>query len=185
MGQIMPMSRLAAIEARVFAAFAHEACAATTSIDDPAGLNWGVPEWSPAAIDPPPGELDAEGWMWEFLRRSPGYRLDYVREAWKNPLLDKRRYFRWMYGLSRPLDPRLGADAAGPGALRSFMAAAWHNGRQDRERAAGAWRRHALSRCRNTDFAETLAAETSSYMSPMMVPKKRSKPSGAICRRPR
>jgi hypothetical protein len=77
--------------------------------------SWGLPDW----LDPQayPTERAPREWAWEFLRRDPDYRLDWVEGAnrpgryWLNAIIDptigppapKRRRDSALVGLAAPL----------------------------------------------------------------------------------
>jgi hypothetical protein len=44
-------------------------------------MNWGVPEWD--STYPQPRELTPREWAWEFRRRDPQYRLDWIHHAYR------------------------------------------------------------------------------------------------------
>ena len=77
----------------------------------PDDKGWGLPDWrdKDAYPDPDPDQIHDDKWRWEFLRRRPGYRRDYLWPDAKFRSPTKGLYFELAYGLPDPADPRLSA----------------------------------------------------------------------------
>jgi hypothetical protein len=88
-------------------ALAAEARACEASPPAPDARGWGVPSWEDAAAYPGSEELDDLEWRWEFLRRRHGYRTDWLRPPQDFAPATRDQYFRAVYDLELPFDPRL------------------------------------------------------------------------------
>ena len=86
-------------------------CSQRLMISPPApdGRDWGIPDWRNQDAYPHHDQLSQEEWRWEFLRRRPGYRRDYLWPDSKFRSFSKGLYFELAYGLPDPADPRISA----------------------------------------------------------------------------
>jgi hypothetical protein len=90
----------------VIAALDAQAAACTQSPPAPDSRGWGVPDWRDPAAYPAADELSMQEGRWEFLRRRPAYRRDWLRAPEEFGPCPRQRYFGKIYEVFVPVDPR-------------------------------------------------------------------------------
>lgn len=71
---------------------------------------WGVPDWEDGNTYPGKDDLTIDEWRWEFLRRSEGYREDFLKPDESFIGESKGRYFEQTHFVLNIIDPARSVD---------------------------------------------------------------------------